>query len=102
MLRTGGDVFPHSGSRSRRVDHDHPTAYDEHGPPGQTGDHNDAPLLRRAHRAKTHLGYEVDQIGPGEYVWTTPHGLRRLVDPDGTHVIDELAAWTLTRGRRVS
>ncbi len=102
MLRTGGDVFPHSGARSRRVDHDHPAACDEHGPPGQTGDHNDAPLLRRVHRAKTHLGYEVDQIGPGEYVWTTPHGLRRLVDPDGTHVIDELAAWTLTRGRRVS
>ncbi|WP_018157171.1 hypothetical protein [Demetria terragena] len=84
-LRTCGDVFPHSGSRpDARVDHDHAVPYDHTGPPGQTGDHNDAPLTRRHHRAKTHLNYQVDQPRPGVYRWTTPHGLERVVTPRGT------------------
>jgi hypothetical protein len=64
LLRTLGDVFPHSTSRGlARLDHDHATPYDPNGPPGQTGDHNDAPLTRKHHRAKTHQGYEVRQLG---------------------------------------
>lgn len=59
------------------------------GPPGQTGDHNDAPLARHAHRAKTHLGYTVEQLALGTYLWTTPHGLIRLVNHTGTHPITE-------------
>ncbi|WP_203336644.1 hypothetical protein [Nocardioides limicola] len=84
-LRTCGDVFPHSSSLPGvRVDHDHPVPYDGHGPPGQTGDHNDSPLTRRHHRAKTHLGYRLDQLGLGVYRWRTPHGLARVVTPRGT------------------
>jgi len=85
FLRTTGDVFPHAQSQSRRLDADHPTTYDVDGPPGQTGDHNHAPLGRRHHRAKTHLDYQVHQLGPGVYLWRTPHGVWRLVDGSGTH-----------------
>ena len=88
MLRTAGPVFPHAaGSETSRVDHDHCRPYDPGGPPGQTGDGNDAPLGRHAHRAKTHLNYQVEQLGPGTYLWTTPHGLVRLVNHTGTHRI---------------
>lgn len=84
-LRTLGEVFPHSAGRPEaRVDHDHPRPYDVDGPPGQTGDHNDAPLTRRHHRAKTHLGYRFDQLAPGAYRWVTPRGLGRVVTPRGT------------------
>ena len=87
-LRTVGEAFPHATRVSRRVDMDHPVEYDQNGPPGQTGDHNAAPVGRTHHRAKTHLGYRVRQLGPGDYVWRTPHGLHRRVDATGTHVID--------------
>ena len=88
FLRTTGDVFPHAQAQSRRHDRDHPDPYDSTGPPGQTGDHNHAPLGRRNHRAKTHLGYQVIQIDLNRYLWRTPHGLWRLVDGSGTHRVE--------------
>jgi hypothetical protein len=88
LLRMLGDVFPHSANIGyRRLDHDHPSPYvhpDRGGPPGQTGDHADAPLTRSHHRAKTHLGYRVDQVALGAYRWATPHGLARMVTRRGT------------------
>jgi hypothetical protein len=89
LLRTIGPVFPHANSLGVKVDHDHPVPYDPLGPPGQTGDHNDAPLDRHSHRAKTHLNYTVQQLAPATYLWTTPHGLHRLVTPTGTHRITD-------------
>lgn len=87
-LRTLGEVFPHSAGRPEaRIDHDHPRPYEVDGPPGQTGDHNDAPLTRRHHRAKTHLGYRSDQLAPGAYRWVTPRGLGRVVTPRGTQCV---------------
>lgn len=87
-LRTLGDVFPHAtavaGSGRRPPDHDHTAPYERGGPPGQTGDHNDSPLTRHHHRAKTHGGYEVHQLGPNRWIWRTPHGLCRLVTATGT------------------
>lgn len=87
-LRTIGDRFPHATTSWRRggraPDHDHTTPYDDTGPPGQTGDHNDTPLSRTSHRAKTHLGYSVFQLGPDRWIWGTPHGLYRLVSGTGT------------------
>ncbi len=92
-LRMVYDVFPHSSSRATgRLDHDHATPYDPGGPPGQTGDHNDAPLTRYHHRAKTHDGYDVRQLGLGAYRWVTPHGLARVVTPRGTRKIEVLRA----------
>lgn len=96
-LRTVGEVFPHASRVSRLVDIDHPVEYDGHGPPGQTGDHNAAPVSRTHHRAKTHLGYVVRQLGPDDYVWRTPHGLHRRVDSTGTHPIDAEIAEELIR-----
>jgi hypothetical protein len=91
-LRTSGDYWPFATSTSRRVDYDHPTAYDDTGPPGQTGSHNSGPLGRRHHRWKTHAGYRSRQCGDGRYVWVTPHGLAFLVDHLGTHRIDRAQA----------
>jgi hypothetical protein len=89
LLRTEGrgDRFPHSTGSTRSVDLDHPIPYQPDGPPGQTGDHNALPLRRRHHRAKTHRGYTVTPLGPDRWIWTTPHGLTRLVDHAGTHTI---------------
>jgi hypothetical protein len=84
-----GDAFPHASGLSRRVDLDHPVPYDPGGPPGQTGDHNAAPLTRRGHRAKTHLGYRVSQVDRTTFVWRTPHGLHRRVDQTGTHLSED-------------
>jgi hypothetical protein len=88
-LTTGGDYWPYATSTSRHVDYDHPTAYDDTGPPGQTGTHNSGPLGRRHHRWKTHAGYRARQCGQGRYVWLTPHGLGFLVDHRGTRRISE-------------
>jgi hypothetical protein len=89
VLRMLGDVFPHSTNVGyRRLDHDHATPYvppDRGGAPGQTGDHNDAPLTRIHHRVKTHEpGYQLRQLALDAYRWVTPHGLGRLVTPSGT------------------
>ncbi|MCX6402269.1 MAG: hypothetical protein NTX33_20330 [Propionibacteriales bacterium] len=90
-LRTIGDMFPHATSTftrsGRPPDHDHTVPYDKHGPPGQTGDHNDTPLHRHHHRAKTHAGYTVVQLGPDQWIWRTPHGLHRRVTTKGTTTI---------------
>ncbi|WP_395692417.1 hypothetical protein [Nocardioides sp.] len=98
-LRCVGDTFPHAVgtlTMSGRYDDDHPVPYDGNGPPGQTGDHNDAPLSRSHHRAKTHRGYRVRQLDDATYLWTSPHGLHRLVDPTGTHAVDDADAWRMT------
>jgi hypothetical protein len=96
-LRCVGDAFPHAATISRRVDMDHPEPFDAHGPPGQTGDHNAAPLGRRHHRAKTHLAYRCQQLDLARYLWRSPHGLERLVDATGTHELDPAQALELAR-----
>ena len=82
---------------SRRLDHDHVDPF-ESGRAGQTGDHNTQPLGRTGHRAKTHAGYRVRQLGPGDYVWQTPHhryrrvnhlGTTALTDPVGSGLLSE-------------
>lgn len=81
------DVFPWSGRASRGLDHDHTRPY-QHGPDaptGQTAPDNLGPLTRRAHRAKTHTGWQLTQPAPAVYHWTSPLGYRYRVDPHGTH-----------------
>lgn len=99
LLTNPGDVFPHAttthGTHGTH-DLDHVQAYDPHGPPDQTSTDNTAPLGRYHHRVKTHArGWRLRQLGPGVYLWTTPHGLHRLVDHRGTRVIDHATAHTL-------
>ena len=86
-LTAGGDYFPYATCLTRDVDLDHPTPYQPDGPPGQTGTHNSGPLVRRHHRVKTHAGFRARQIGPGRYLWRTPHGRELVVDPAGTHPV---------------
>ena len=98
-LRMPAEAAPHSGRITgirQRIDLDHPTPYDPTGPPKQTGDHNAANLTRTSHRAKTHLGYRVTQIGTNAWVWRTPHGLLRIVDANGTHLVDQADVDALT------
>lgn len=83
------DAFPHAARVSRNVDLDHPVPYDPGGPPGQTHSHRSQPLGRTGHRAKTHLGYGCAPLDTGEIAWRTPHGRHRLVDANGTHLLDE-------------
>jgi len=87
-LRSPADTFPHANHVSRHLDLDHVDRF-RTGQPGQTGDHNSQPLGCTSHRAKTHRGYRVRQLGPGAYVWRTPHGLDRLVDHHGTTVLPD-------------
>ncbi|WGX98299.1 hypothetical protein [Nocardioides sp. L-11A] len=101
IQRMCGDVFPHSTNGAGvgdRFDLDHPTPYvptTRDGPPGQTGDHNAAPLTRQHHRIKTHGhlpdgggGYQVRQLALTAYRWVSPHGLGRVVTPRGTTCVE--------------
>jgi len=87
-LRSPADSFPHANQVTRRLDDDHVIPYVP-GREGQTGDHNAQPLSRTGHRAKTHAAYRVRQLGPGDYVWRTPHGRYRRVNHLGTTVLTE-------------
>jgi hypothetical protein len=59
---------------------------DEGGPPGQTSIANLGPMVRFAHRIKTHgRGWRHHQPHPGTYLWRTPHGYWFHVDNTGTH-----------------
>jgi hypothetical protein len=89
-LTAVGDYFPYATCLTRDVDLDHPVPYDPGGPPGQTGTHNSGPLARRHHRVKTHAGYHSQQIGPGRYLWRTPHGRELIVDHTGTRRLPTL------------
>ncbi|UUZ59316.1 hypothetical protein LP418_26250 [Nocardioides sp. B-3] len=97
----GGDVFPYAPSGTRlSVDYDHPTPYDKHGPPCQTGTHNSGPLRRTHHRWKTFGGYQCRQSGPGRYLWRTPRGRYYLRDHTGTHPLDPDRAEMIMRAQR--
>ncbi|GAB3087175.1 HNH endonuclease signature motif containing protein [Nocardioides zeae] len=89
-------VFPYCTRSSRTADLDHCARYDENGPPGQTSTRNLFPLCRRHHRMKTHperrtgrrWAYRPTDPAknepPNAVIWTSPLGLRYLVDRDGT------------------
>ncbi|GAB3068238.1 HNH endonuclease signature motif containing protein [Nocardioides zeae] len=89
-------VFPYCTRSSRTADLDHCDAYEQHGPLGQTSTRNLFPLCRRHHRMKTHRElrtgnrwtYRPTDPNAGEppnaVIWTSPLGLRYLVDRDGT------------------
>ncbi|SJN40488.1 hypothetical protein FM114_12110 [Luteococcus japonicus LSP_Lj1] len=51
---------------------------------GSTSPDNLGPLTRKAHRAKTHGGYRLEQPLPGHFLWQTPLGFRYLVTPSRT------------------
>ena len=96
-LKRPNCVFPHCTRTSARTDLDHIDEYvppDQGGPPGQTATDTLAPLCRRHHRAKTHpspastssttVRWDYVQLTPTTWLWTSPHGIRFFVHPDGT------------------
>ena len=84
--RNPTDVFPFSARRADRCDLDHTIPYDHDAPPGshQTRPDNLGPLSRRPHRAKTSRAWHVRQVDPSVYLWTSRHGFRYEVSPQGT------------------
>ncbi|WP_299057819.1 hypothetical protein [uncultured Nocardioides sp.] len=88
FLRSPAEAFPHATRRGRTMDLDHPVPYQPDGPPGQTTT-DSQPLSRTTHRARTHLGWTITPT-PAGTVWTSPHGLTRLLDTHGrTHPLTE-------------
>lgn len=85
ILRDQVSVFPYSTRAARACDLDHTQPWHHDGPPGQTRPSNLGALDRRAHRAKTHAGWAVEQASPGVFTWTSPLGYRYRVDRHGTH-----------------
>jgi hypothetical protein len=79
-------AFPHCGRPADTLDLDHIVEYAKGGP---TSSENLAPACRRHHRAKTHGGWSYLRLGPGEYLWTSPHGYRWITDADGTRDVSE-------------
>jgi hypothetical protein len=79
--RDGTCVHPYCNRPARRCDKDHCIPYDDDGP---TCSHNIAPLCRRHHRAKTHAGWTYWFLGPGAYLWRSPHGHCYYRDGTGT------------------
>lgn len=94
-------MFPFGVNTGRTKDIDHPVPYrppDDGGPPGQTGLHNTAPMTRFHHRIKTFGLWRLTQLGPGAYLWHSPHHHCWLVDPTGTHKVPNAALpWILPR-----
>jgi len=83
VLRDRFEVFPFSSRDARGLDMDHTSPY-RSGIPGQTRPSNLGPLSRRAHRAKTHCGWKLNQPKPGVFEWTTRYGQVFTVGPNGT------------------
>jgi Domain of unknown function (DUF222)/HNH endonuclease len=70
-------VFPGCRIPARDSDLDHRQAWSESGP---THEDNLEPLCRHDHRLK-HAGWKLDKLVNGEYLWTSPLGLKYTVDP---------------------
>jgi hypothetical protein len=81
-LRDRTCVFPWCTRPARACDHDHVTPSSRGGP---TCTCNLAALCRRHHRLKTHSPWTYTVLGPGTYLWTSPHGYQFLRGPTGTH-----------------
>lgn len=83
-VRDPVDVFPFASRPARSCDLDHTRPYRADGASGQTGLHNLGPLSRRAHRAKTHGGWQLAQPAPGVFHWRSPAGYEYVVTARGT------------------
>ena len=62
---------------------DHTVPFDRNGSEGgPTAAHNLGPLSKNCHLLKTHAGFDLEQLAPGEFRWTTPTGHRYTRDPE--------------------
>ncbi|MBC7278563.1 HNH endonuclease signature motif containing protein [Nocardioides sp.] len=74
-------AFPNCNVKAENCDLDHRVPFDQG---GKTTTSNLTCLCRRHHRAKTHLGWTYQRLGPGRYRWRSPHGYEFLTSPEGT------------------
>ncbi len=88
LLRDRFEVFPYSSRSARNQDLDHTIPYRDGGK-NQTRANNLGPLSRKAHRAKTHGGWQLEQPRPGVFHWTSPAGCRYRVTQGGIHRIGD-------------
>jgi hypothetical protein len=70
-------VFPGCRMPARDSDLDHRNAWADGGP---TQEDNLQPLCRHDHRLK-HAGWNLEGLETGDYLWTSPLGLKYTVDP---------------------
>jgi hypothetical protein len=98
FLATPVDCFPYAVSTSRKMQLDHTTSYDGHGPPGQTRLANAGPLTQTNHRIATHGRWRKKQPVQGVYAWRTPHGRYRITNHTGTHTLQPGPGRTLFDG----
>ena len=87
-LSRPSSVFPwtHTSGHAADVEHTRPfVPVEVGGTHGQTRIDNLGPMVRFAHRVKTHgRGWRLLQPSPGVYLWRTPHGYWFRVDRCGT------------------
>lgn len=84
--RDGSCVRPGCPAPARDCQLDHTQAWDHTDPSagGVTAPANLGPLCQRDHQTKTHGDFELEQIAPGVFEWTTPTGHRYRRNPDGS------------------
>ncbi|HEX6234944.1 MAG TPA: DUF222 domain-containing protein [Jiangellaceae bacterium] len=70
-------------------DLDHTIPHRPDGTGGPTAASNLGPLHGRHHNDKTHHGFQFTQPEPGQFVITTPAGLRYIVDPEIIGPVDD-------------
>jgi 5-methylcytosine-specific restriction endonuclease McrA len=94
ILRDRTCVFPWCTRSARGCDLDHVVEFDHsaeaegRAQSGPTATWNLAPLCRRHHRLKTFTAWTYRMVGPGAFVWTSPHGHRYRRDQSGTSSVD--------------
>lgn len=108
LARDRFEVFPYSSRGARQTDLDHTEPY-RAGAKAQTRASNLGPLSRRAHRAKTHGGWDLWQPAPGVFWWRSsrdqvlrvgPNGTMNLTVNDpvaGTSTAEQLMLWQFDR-----
>lgn len=77
LSRDATCVGPACEHTARGTQLDHTVDHARPGPSGQVGTTSEAnlgPLCRRAHGAKTHGGWHLEQPAPGTFRWTSPTG----------------------------
>ena len=83
-LRDRWCPFPYCECSARYGDKDHIDPFDPDGPPGQTSSSKLAAPCRTHHRLKTFSDWTYTVVGPGAYLWRSPHGYVFLKDQTGT------------------
>ena len=84
VVRDGCEVFPYSSRPATTCQMDHTREWYAERGPGQTRPSNLGPLSALVHRARTHGGWEYEQVHPGWFSLVSPLGYEYEVTRQGT------------------